>query len=182
MDALRESRTLAETLRHQARRRPAETALVFGDRVTRYGELDRRADQVAHGLAGLGIHRGDRVGYLGKNSDLYFELLFGAARAGAVLVPVNWRLAAPEIAAILSDAGVTTLFLGRGFGAAAENPGMPAGLRCVSMDGARAADGRSSRRGATRSPPPSRECRSRRRARFSRCTPPGPPACPRAWS
>jgi acyl-CoA synthetase (AMP-forming)/AMP-acid ligase II len=136
MDALRESRTLAEALRHQARRRPAETALVFGGRVTRYGELDRRADQVAHGLAGLGIHRGDRVGYLGKNSDLYFELLFGAARAGAVLVPVNWRLAAPEIAAILSDAGVTTLFLGRGFGAAAENPGMPAGLRCVSMDGA----------------------------------------------
>jgi acyl-CoA synthetase (AMP-forming)/AMP-acid ligase II len=135
MRELRESRTLAGPLRHQARQRPERTALRFGDRATSYGEFDRRADRIASGLAGLGVRRGDRVGYLGKNSDLYFELLFGAARAGAALVPVNWRLAAPEIAAILADAGVTTLFLGRGYEAAAEAPGMPAGLRCVSMAG-----------------------------------------------
>jgi fatty-acyl-CoA synthase len=136
MGELRESRTLAEALRHQARLRPGKTALVSGERATSYGDLDRRADRVANGLAALGLRRGDRVGYLGKNSDLYFELLFGAARAGVALVPVNWRLAAPEVAAVLADAGVSALFLGRGYDAAAEAPGMPAGLRCVAMDGA----------------------------------------------
>ena len=47
----------------------------------------------------------------GKNSDYFAELLFGAAKARCVLTGVNWRLAAPEIAYILKDAGVTTLFL-----------------------------------------------------------------------
>ena len=133
MKALHEGRTLAELLRHLAREQPAKTALIFDDRKTSYGELDRHADQVAHGLAGLGVRRGDRVGYLGKNSDRYFELLFGAARAGVALVPVNWRLAVSEVAAILSDAGVTVLFLSRGFETAAEEQGMPTGLRCISM-------------------------------------------------
>jgi fatty-acyl-CoA synthase len=137
MSAIRESQTLADVLRRQARRRPDATALVYGDRVTSYGALDRHANQVANGLIGLGIGRHDRVGNLGKNSDLYFELLFGTARAGAVLVPVNWRLAAPEIAAILADAGITTLFVGNGFGAVAAALDMPAGLRCISIDGAR---------------------------------------------
>jgi acyl-CoA synthetase (AMP-forming)/AMP-acid ligase II len=75
------------------------------------------------------------VGYLGKNSDLYFELLFGAARAGAAFVPVNWRLATPEIAEILAEAEVTTLFLGNGFGAAPTALNL-LGVRCFSIDGA----------------------------------------------
>lgn len=54
-----------------------------------------------------------------KFSDLFFELLLGAMKANVVLVPVNWRLAPPEAAAILADAGIDTLFVGPGFAEAA---------------------------------------------------------------
>src|SRR4051794_29734137 len=99
MNDVRESATLAEVLRRQAARRSDATALIHEDRMTRYADLDRRASRIANGLAGLGIRRQDRIGYLGRNSDLYFELLFGAERLGAVLVPLNWRLAPAEIGA-----------------------------------------------------------------------------------
>ncbi|MBV9777878.1 MAG: AMP-binding protein, partial [Acetobacteraceae bacterium] len=72
------ARSLADLFRAQARAQPRATAQVFRDRVTTYGELDRRASQVANGLAALGARPGTRVGFLGKNSDLYFELLLGA--------------------------------------------------------------------------------------------------------
>jgi acyl-CoA synthetase (AMP-forming)/AMP-acid ligase II len=136
MDALQESNTLANILRRQAASRPDATALIFEDRVTGYAALDRHASQVANGLAGLGIRRHDRVGYLGRNSDLYFELLFGAARLGAVLVPLNWRLAPPEIGAIVADAGITTLFVGPGFDAVPAALGLSYSLQCIAMDGA----------------------------------------------
>lgn len=136
MDKLRESTTLADALRRQAAIRPDATALIFEDRVTSYAALDRRATRVANGLAALGVRRHDRVGYLGRNSDLYFELLFGAARLGAVLVPLNWRLAPPEIGAIVADAGITTLFVGPGFGSVPAALDLSRSLQCIAMDGA----------------------------------------------
>jgi acyl-CoA synthetase (AMP-forming)/AMP-acid ligase II len=54
--------------------------------VISYLELDQRASQVANGLIVLGRHPGTRIDYLGKNPDLYFELLFGALKANVVLV------------------------------------------------------------------------------------------------
>src|SRR4051794_3085801 len=136
MNDVRESATLAEVLRRQAARRPDAAGVIYEDRKTGYAELDRRASRIANALADLGIRRQDRIGYLGKNSDLYFELLFGAARLGAVLVPLNWRLAPPEIGAILVDAGITTLFVGPGFGAVPAELGLSYTLRCIAMDGA----------------------------------------------
>ena len=135
------ARSLADIFRTQARAQPEATAQIFDDRVTTYGELDRRASQVANGLAALGARPGMRVGYLGKNSDLYFELLLGALKANVVLVAVNWRLAPPEAAAILADAGVEILFVGLGYAPMAEaiaRAGHAARQR-VSMDGANAA-------------------------------------------
>jgi acyl-CoA synthetase (AMP-forming)/AMP-acid ligase II len=106
---------LADIPRIQARAQPRTTAQIFRDRATNYAELDQHANQVANGLIALGCRPGTRIGYLGKNSDLYFELLLGALKANVVLVPVNWRLAPPEAAAILIDAGVAILFIGFGF-------------------------------------------------------------------
>jgi fatty-acyl-CoA synthase len=134
MSGLRAGDTLPAVLRGQVERNGQATALIFRDRVTPYDTLDRRTNRVAHGLSGLGVRRHDRVGYLGKNSDRYFELLFGAVKAGAVLVPVNWRLAAPEIAAILADAGITVLFLGSGFSAVPDTLGIADTMRCISTD------------------------------------------------
>jgi acyl-CoA synthetase (AMP-forming)/AMP-acid ligase II len=139
MNELRESRTVSELLYNVARRLPEATAMIYGNRLTQYAALDRHATQIANGLLGLGIRRQERVGYLGKNSDLYLELLFGAARAGAVLVPLNWRLATPEIGAILADAGISALFVGPGFEAVPEALDLPEPLHCISIDAASSA-------------------------------------------
>ncbi|MEO9190705.1 MAG: AMP-binding protein [Acetobacteraceae bacterium] len=120
MALFEDARGLADLFRAQARARPDATAQVFGERVSTYAMLDRRASQVANRLIALGARPGTRIGYLGKNSDLYFELLLGALKAKIVLVAVNWRLAPPEAATILADAGVDILFVGAGFTDAAE--------------------------------------------------------------
>lgn len=85
-------------------------ALVHGDgeRVT-YGELGDRAARWAAVFTERGIRRGDRVAFLGENQPAFVEVLFGATQAGLVFVPINTRLAAPEVAHILSDSGARLL-------------------------------------------------------------------------
>ncbi|WP_428312963.1 class I adenylate-forming enzyme family protein [Hydrocarboniphaga sp.] len=82
------------------------TAIVFADRGEQisYAEFDRRCNAFVALVRERGLGPGDRVAYLGANSDLYYPVLIGAIRAGVVLVPINWRLAAPEIGFQLADA------------------------------------------------------------------------------
>ncbi len=103
--------TLGVTLRRWASERPDAEALVFKDRRTTYAALDSTADRVAQRLLRAGVGRGGRVALLAKNSDRFFEILYGAARIGAVLVPINFRLAPPEIAFIVNDARAEILFV-----------------------------------------------------------------------
>ena len=135
MADLSSCRTLGDVLRQRAAERPEATALVFDERRTSFGGLARQARQVANGLLALGAGPGSRVAYLGKNTDHFCALLFGAAMAGAVLVPVNWRLALPEMAAILRDAETRVLFVGPGFAASAAALDLP-DLALFSLDGA----------------------------------------------
>jgi acyl-CoA synthetase (AMP-forming)/AMP-acid ligase II len=107
--------TVAGIIRHHAAARRDHDALVFGKRRITYGELDRHASQVAQGLLAEGLAPQARVAVLDKNSDGFFEILFGAAKARAVLVAVNWRLASPEVAYVLNDAGAEILFVGPEF-------------------------------------------------------------------
>ncbi|MGP4114715.1 acyl-CoA synthetase [Streptomyces sp. 4N509B] len=93
----------------RARMTPHRTALVHGDRRLSYAELHERVTRLGHALRSLGVGRGDRVAYLGPNHPSYLETLFAAGSLGAVLVPLNTRLTAPELAFQLSDAGATTL-------------------------------------------------------------------------
>ena len=104
--------TLADIVRHQAAAQPARIALTFEDRHTNYAALDRQANQVANGLLAAGMRPATRIAVLDKNHDSFFEIWFGVAKAKAVLVPVNWRLAAPEIAYFVSDAQAEVLFVG----------------------------------------------------------------------
>ncbi len=85
-------------------------ALVHGDgeKMT-YRELGDRAARWAAVLTERGIGRGDRIAFLGENQPAFVEVLFGAARVGVVFVPVNTRLAAPEVAYILADSGARLL-------------------------------------------------------------------------
>jgi len=130
-------KSVADISRVHAVDRPNAVALDFNDRLTTYGELDARTSRVAQGLIGLNQKPGARIGYLGKNCDRYFEVLLGAFKARAVIVGVNWRLAPPEIAYVLNDAGCEMLFVGRDYYAVIEKilPDCPKLRTIVAMDG-----------------------------------------------
>lgn len=104
--------TLGDVARVHAAERPDAVAAKFEGRATTYAMFEMFSNQVASGLVAQGVNKDDRVGYLGKNSDFYFEILFGAAKMGAVCLPIGWRLAAAEVAYILEDGQVSVLFVG----------------------------------------------------------------------
>jgi len=106
---------MADPIRHHARVRGEKTALIFEDRATSYAELDERSSRVANGLIAEGVGHAGRVSVLAKNIDVFFEIYYGSTKAGAVLVPVNSRLAAPEVAYVLNDAGAEVLFVSSEF-------------------------------------------------------------------
>lgn len=105
-------RTLGDVARYHAEARPDAVALSFEGRDTTFADFDRHTNQVANALIAAGLETGDRVAYVGKNSDWYFELLIGAAKAGVVTTPIGWRLAAPEIAYIVADSDAKLVFVG----------------------------------------------------------------------
>jgi fatty-acyl-CoA synthase len=90
--------------RRRARIAPDDVALIHESRQWTYGEVADRVDRLAHGLTALGVTRGDRVAYLGGNQPAFVEAMFATMACGAVFVPLNTRLAAPELAVMLRDA------------------------------------------------------------------------------
>ena len=99
---------------------PDKVAVSFEGRDLTYGSLDQRSDQVAGLLQQAGVKPGDRVAWLGRASEAWFEIFFGAAKARACFAPINTRLAVPEIGFILKDSGANVLFVSPEFFAAAE--------------------------------------------------------------
>ena len=101
--------TLADLLRRSARRVPERIAVVCGEHSWSYAELDAVVDRVAAGLRGIGVGLGDKVAILARNSHAFIAMRFAIARAGAVLVPVNFMLNADELAYILGHSGARVL-------------------------------------------------------------------------
>lgn len=98
--------TIAEWISHHADWDGDKTAIRFEGQEISYAAFDARIRRLATALrSGLGIQPGDRVAHLGYNGPELLDLLFACARLGAMLVPLNWRLAAPEHAWILNDCG-----------------------------------------------------------------------------
>ena len=91
--------------------RIALECITSGERVT-YRELDLRAGQAAALLASQGVAQGDRVAVLCRNRIEFFELLFACAKLGAILVPLNWRMPARELAPLITDCGAGWLISG----------------------------------------------------------------------
>src|SRR5215472_776684 len=108
----RDWKTLADIVRTFAQTRANATAFSFEGRDTSFAEFDRHTDQVSNALLAHGVKKGERICYIGKNSDHYFELFLGAAKAGAVMTPIGWRLAPPEAAYIVNDSKARLLFVG----------------------------------------------------------------------
>ena len=95
---------LGTWMRKRRLKSPDKTALIYGDgSVMSYRQLADRADGVASLLSSRGVAKGDCVAFMGENSPEFLAALFGCAQVGAVFVPVNTRLAAPEILHVLAD-------------------------------------------------------------------------------
>lgn len=107
--------SFCEIVDQHARAQGDVVAFTFGEEEISFAALNEGANRVANGLLARGIAPGDRVAFLGKNHPLYFEALLGAARIGAVMTPVNWRLAPPEVAYILGNSQARVVFVGEGF-------------------------------------------------------------------
>jgi fatty-acyl-CoA synthase len=101
---------LSHWIERHARFAPGAVAIRFEGAAISYAELARRVARVAAVLAGLGVKRDDAVAWLGLNHPAVLVLLFACARLGAMLVPLNWRLAPPEHARVLADCPPRVLF------------------------------------------------------------------------
>ena len=118
---------LPDLIARRAALTPGKVALenVATGRTQTYKELDARAGQVAALLAARGIGEGDRVAALSRNRIEFFELLFGCAKLGAILVPLNWRMPPAELAGSVGDAEPALLFHGAAEAAATAKLGVP---------------------------------------------------------
>ena len=115
MSASQQPADLADMVRDRARSLGSALAYEFEGRQTSFAEFDVKTNRAANALVALGVKPGERIAYLGKNSDIYFELLMGAMKANVVMAPVNWRLAGPEVAFIVADCKAPVLFVGPEF-------------------------------------------------------------------
>jgi len=116
--------------------RPALVNIASGRTVT-YAQLDERAARVAGMLALHGIKAGDRVAILCRNRIAFFELLFGCAKLGAILVPLNWRMPPAELQPLIEDCTPALIAFGEEDQAAAL--AVAGDIPTLALDGATAA-------------------------------------------
>ncbi|TXS95289.1 long-chain-fatty-acid--CoA ligase [Parahaliea maris] len=107
--------SVGDVVRVHAAAEPDKPAMIFNGNVTTYQELDQRSNRIANHLIESGLATDSRIAYLGRNTDSYYELFFGAAKSGRVILTINWRLAAEELAYILRDSGTVLLFVEKEF-------------------------------------------------------------------
>jgi len=94
-----------EWLDYVAREKPERELATQGSRRLTYAEAGKTANRLGHALRASGLRPGDRFAFLAKNCLEYSYLFFAASKSGAVPVPLNYRLAAPELAYIVKDSG-----------------------------------------------------------------------------
>ncbi|MBT2587604.1 o-succinylbenzoate--CoA ligase [Arthrobacter sp. ISL-95] len=82
-----------------------KTAVISGEHTVSYAELADRTDHLANALKDRGVNKGDRVAYLGENHASFVETFFACGLLGAIFVPLNTRLTAPELRYQLQDSG-----------------------------------------------------------------------------
>lgn len=94
---------------------PTKTAIIEKGYALTYGELNQRCNKLTNFLLDRGVARGDRVGLVSHNCHEYLEIYLALSKLGAILVPLNWRMAPPEIVYILKDSGTTHLLFGQDY-------------------------------------------------------------------
>ena len=98
-------------IEYYARNFPDSPCFTQEGKTSSYADINKMANQLAHGLISLGIKPEHRVAVLGENSIEHLLLFMAAGKVGAVATPLNYRLAASELAFIISDAEVKALIM-----------------------------------------------------------------------
>jgi fatty-acyl-CoA synthase len=112
---------LTEWIDHHAGATPGKTAIRFGKQDLSYAALAQKIERLASALVAGGVRRESCVAYLGYNTPELLALLFACARLGAMFMPLNWRLAAPEHKQMLEDCPPAVLFVEPDFVAQTES-------------------------------------------------------------
>lgn len=102
--------TFHEVIECHVRERPQATALRFRERRWTYAALDAQASRIARALLRDGLAPGDRILFVGRNSDALALLALAGSKAGITLVPLNWRLALAEMRVLAEDPGAKLIF------------------------------------------------------------------------
>lgn len=94
-----------------ARLSPGHPAIIAPEKNVQltFAEFEEQVARASGFIAGRGLGAGDRLAWLGTNSDLFYIVFFAAIRLGVIVVPINWRCAAPEISYFISDSGARLL-------------------------------------------------------------------------
>jgi acyl-CoA synthetase (AMP-forming)/AMP-acid ligase II len=108
-DLSRPDMSWVSVLEHHARRTPTKVLAVFGDETITYAEMADRAAGVAGGLDARGVGAGDVVALLSYNNIEFLTTIFAANHLGAIAMPINWRLAPPELRFILEHSRARVL-------------------------------------------------------------------------
>jgi fatty-acyl-CoA synthase len=127
---------IGDWIRRRASTAPDRPAIIFRDRQISYRELADRIDRLAAALADRGFGAGDRIAFIGNNHPALVEVLFASARFGAIMVPLNTRLSARELAYMLHDSGASVLISTSGLEATVAAAAVPDLDRIVVSDGA----------------------------------------------
>ena len=100
-----------DLLLQSARRHPAKTAVICGDRQVSYGDLASTANQFAHAILGLGIAKSDTIAIMSRNIPEYMMVHFGSAQTGAILCNLMMAYAPDELIAILQQTGAKLIVI-----------------------------------------------------------------------
>ena len=111
MNIVADARTLGDVTRGHATARPDKVAFetLEGHAVT-FGDFNRRVNRLNNALADLGLRKGDRIAILSRNRPEYVEV-YGLAKSGLIVVPLNWRLAPGELIKLLGHSAPKAIFV-----------------------------------------------------------------------
>jgi acyl-CoA synthetase (AMP-forming)/AMP-acid ligase II len=107
--------SIPDIVRFWAAQSPANVALICDTGAVSYGLLNQRSNQIANRMLAAGVQPRSHVGYLGMNSDSFFDAWFGSGKIGCAFAPFNWRLSPAELAEIIDDASPHIIFVDAGF-------------------------------------------------------------------
>jgi len=115
LNSKQKNMNIGDWIRKWSQISPQKVAIIDDGHEFSYRELNQRCNQVASFLLQKDLHKGDRVGVLLHNCHEYIKIYFALAKVGAIIVPLNWRMAPPEISYILDDCEANYLFFGEDF-------------------------------------------------------------------